>query len=213
MSMVRLDSVNRGTPQPVPGRTTRSGIYKRPVTGPVEIAPLGLVDDAVLNRKHHGGVDQAVYLYFADDYAFWGEEGVDVTPGLFGENLTISGVVGRDVAVGDRFGIGTVLLEVTSHRTPCAVFAARMGDPRFAKRFHKAGRPGAYCRVLAGGAVEAGMAVDLTPFSGARITMSALIALDGARSIDADFLRRALTAPLHHKMRADYENRLASQLL
>lgn len=205
-----LHSVNRGKPEPIPAKSSLTGIFKRPVGGSVEIDIQGLRDDAVIDRRHHGGVDQAIYAYFTDDYDWWaGELGDTLQPGTFGENLTISGVEGRAVAVGDRFAIGPVLLEVTSHRTPCMVFAARMGDPRWVKRFHRAGRPGAYCRVITPGAVEAGMPVSYEPYAGERITVSELMALDGTREIDPGFMRRALTAPVHYKMRADYETRLA----
>lgn len=208
--MAILLSINRGRPEPIPAKSSLTGIFKRPVAGAVEIDAQGLKDDAVIDRRHHGGVDQAIYVYFADDYDWWAAKlGGTVEPGTFGENLTISGIEGRAVAIGDRFAIGNVLLEVTSHRTPCAVFAARMGDPRWVKRFHRAGRPGAYCRVIAPGAVEAGMSVGHQPYAGERITVSELMALDGTRELDPDFMRRALTAPVHYKMRADYEDRLA----
>ena len=208
--MAILQSVNRGKPEPIPAKSSLTGIFKRPVVGPVEIDAQGLRDDAVIDRKHHGGVDQAIYVYFADDYEWWaGELGETVAPGTFGENLTLSGIKGRAVAVGDRFAVGPVVLEVTSHRTPCMVFAARMGDPRWVKRFHRANRPGAYCRVITSGAVEAGASVTYQPYTGERITVSELMALDGTRELDPDFMRRALTAPVHYKMRADYEDRLA----
>lgn len=208
--MAILQSVNRGKPEPIAAKSSLTGIFKRPMVGPIEIDAQGLKDDAVIDRRHHGGVDQAIYVYFADDYDWWARElGEAIAPGTFGENFTISGVEGRAVAVGDRFAIGNVLLEVTSHRTPCLVFAARMGDPRWVKRFHRAGRPGAYCRVIAPGMVEAGMPVTYQPYEGERITVSELMALDGTRERDPDFMRRALTAPVHYKMRADYENRLA----
>lgn len=208
--MPSLDSVNIGTPQPISAKAGKTGIYKRPTAGPVAVTGQGLAGDAVMDRRHHGGPDQAVYVYFADDYSWWRDElGKDLTPGLFGENLTISGVTGRTVAVGDRFRIGPLLLEVTSHRTPCAIFAARMGDPKWVRRFQRGGRPGAYCRVVEPGTVEAAAAVEYIPYSGERITVSELMALDGVREIAPDFMRRALTAPVHHKMRADYENRLA----
>ncbi|WP_332691906.1 MOSC domain-containing protein [Devosia sp.] len=211
--MAILLSVNLGKPEPIPGKSALTGIFKRPVEGPVEIAAQGLKDDAIIDRKHHGGVDQAIYVYFGDDYEWWsGELGKTVAPGTFGENLTIGGVEGRQVAVGDRFAIGAVLLEVTSHRTPCAVFAARMGDPGWVKRFHRAGRPGAYCRVIEPGMVEAGKPVKYQPFAGERTTVAELMAQDGIREIDPAFMRRALTAPLHYKMRADFENRLARLL-
>lgn len=208
--MAILHSVNRGKPEPIAAKSSLTGIFKRPVAGPVEIDAQGLKDDAVIDRRHHGGVDQAVYAYFADDYDWWtGELGEAIAPGTFGENLTISGVEGRLVAIGDRFAIGPVVLEVTCHRTPCTVFAARMGDPRWVKRFHRAGRPGAYCRVIVPGTVEAGTPVTYQPYDGERITVSTLMALDGTRELDPGFMRRALTAPVHYKMRADYENRLA----
>ena len=205
-----LASINIGQPQAIPGKAAKTGIYKLPVEGDVTVTREGLEGDAILNRKHHGGKDQAVYLYFADDYEFWATQpDLQITPGLFGENLTIGGVEGRTVAVGDRFIIDDVVLEVTSHRTPCSVFAKRMGDPKFAKRFHQAGRPGAYCRVIKEGTFHAGEPVRLEPFEGERITVSELMALDGVREIDPDFMRGALKAPLHHKIREDFQDRLA----
>ena len=207
--MASLKSVNIGSPQTIPTKTAKTGIYKVPVAG-ASLTPQGVAGDAVLNRKHHGGVDQAVYLYFADDYQWWARElGALPVPGTFGENLTIEGVEGRSVAVGDRFLIGPAILEVTSHRTPCNVFALRMGDPGFVRRFHRANRPGAYCRVLTAGTVTPGNPVEHVPYEGERITVSELMALDGVREIDPQFMRRALTAPVHHKIRADFENRLA----
>lgn len=207
--MPKLLSINLGTARHIAGYTPLTGIVKEPGAS-AEIERLGLVDDAICDRKHHGGADQAVYVYFTDDYQFWADAlGQRIEPGRFGENLTISGIEGRAVAVGDRFSIGPVLLEVTSHRTPCMTFAARMGDKGFVRRFHRAGRPGAYCRVLAPGRVEAGMAVVVAPYDGERITVSELIALDGVRELDPGFLRRALTAPIHYKMRAEYEDKLA----
>ena len=177
------------------------------------ITKRGLDGDAVMDRKHHGGVDQAVYVYFADDYRWWADQlGHELPPGTMGENLTIAGVEGRSVAVGDRFTMDEVVLEVTSHRTPCMTFARKMGDPGWVRRFHKAGRPGAYCRVVSAGAVHAGEPVRHTPFAGERITVSALMALDGVREIDQDFLLRALSTPLHYKMREDYEARLSRLL-
>ena len=116
---------------------------------------------------------------------------------------------GRQVAAGDRFPIDKVVLEVTSHRTPCNVFALRMGDPKFVRRFHQAGRPGAYCRVIAEGAVHAGQPVRHARFAGERTTVAELMALDGVRDPDPAILRRALTAPVHYKMRVDFEEKLA----
>ena len=102
-----------------------------------------------------------------------------IAPGTFGDNLTIEGVEGRNVCVGDRFAIGDVVLEVTSHRTPCMTLAARMDDPGFVRRFHKANRPGAYFRVIAPGPVSAGDDIDYQRFAGEQVSVAELMALDG----------------------------------
>ncbi|MDB5535523.1 MAG: hypothetical protein JWQ65_398 [Devosia sp.] len=207
--MDSLLSVNIGKPQPIPGHKAPTGIFKQPVTGPVAITPLEVAGDAIIDRRHHGGRDQAVYLYFADDYDWWSVQlGQIIAPGTFGENLTIAGISGQAVAIGDRFTLGDVVLEVTYHRTPCMTLAARMGDNGFVKRFARALRPGAYCRVIAPGMVEAGTAVTYTPFVGERVTVTELMALDGVRELDPAFMRRALATPIREKTRVKYEERL-----
>ena len=208
--MAILASVNIGQPHPIPGKSGKTGIYKTPVEGDVAITRQGVAGDAVMDSKHHGGRDQAVYLYFADDYAWWSKVlEREIAPGTFGENLTIGGVEGRSICVGDRFEIGRLVLEVTSHRTPCATFAARMGNPAWVKQFFEAGRPGAYCRVIEAGSVHAGEPVRHKPFQGDRISVSQLLALDKERDLEPEFMQRALRTPLHYKMRADYEEKLA----
>jgi MOSC domain-containing protein YiiM len=208
--MPTLLAVNIGSPTLLPGSKTPTGIVKTARSGPVMIDEQGVWGDAVLDRKHHGGVDQAVYLYLRSDYDYWAEQlGQMPEPGTFGENLTIDGVAGETLCIGDRFEIGDVLIEVTSHRTPCKTLARRMGDPRWVKRFHQARRPGAYARVLRSGTVEAGMDVSYTPFAGERVTMAELMALDGAREVPEAMIRRILATPVHYKTRAEFESYLA----
>ena len=208
--MAILASINIGTPEPIPGKSAKTGFFKKPTEGEITIGKTGIEGDAVMDRKHHGGRDQALYLYFVDDYAWWaGELGETLEPGSFGENLTIAGVEGRNVAVGDRFIMDEIILEVTSHRTPCDTFARAMDDRGWVRRFHKAGRPGAYCRVIAGGSLHASEPVRYVPFAGERVTVAELMALDGVAEPDPATLRRALQAPVHYKMRAEFEEKLA----
>lgn len=208
--MAHLIAVNVGSPQVLPGSKTPTGIVKTPRTGPVMIDEAGVLGDAVLDRKHHGGPDQAVYIYLQSDYDWWVEElGHPLDPGTFGENLTIAGIDGETLAIGDRLTIGDVVLEVTMHRTPCATFARRMGDPRWVRRFARAFRPGAYTRVIAPGPVEAGMPVDYRPFDGDRITVAELMSLDGVAMIPPDLMLRLLQTPVHRKIRGKIENALA----
>ncbi len=136
---------------------------------------------------------------------WWAEElGRPIEPGTFGENLVIDGLDNRDVSVGDRFIAGDLVLEVTSARIPCSTFAAKMGDPKFVKRYTKAARPGIYCRVIKNGVAEAGTPVEYVPFDGPKVTMPELIATFGRRLSPED-RARYLAAPIHYKLRARLE--------
>lgn len=208
--MSRLLSVNIGVPRNIPGTSTPTGIYKLPVSGPVAIGRTGIETDIIADRRHHGGAEQAIYVYFRADYDFWAGEGIVPEPGLFGENLTLDGPDSAHTAIGDRFTIGEVTLEVSYHRTPCVTFSTRMGDPRWLKRFHKARRPGAYCRVITPGTVEAGMDVSIAPYGGDRISVAELMGYDGVADIPQAFMRRALATPIRDKTRIKYETRLTS---
>src|SRR4051812_8193344 len=165
-----LVSVNVARPQRLVlgGRVRRTAIAKQPVDGPVAVGALGLDGDEVGSTKHHGGRDQAVYVYSLDDYAWWaGELGRALAPATFGENLTVQGLRSGELAVGDRLQVGqAVELEVTAPRIPCQTLAGRMADPGFVKRFAAAERPGAYARVLRTGRVRVGDVVQLRPASG-----------------------------------------------
>ncbi|MBX5136344.1 MOSC domain-containing protein [Rhizobium sp. L9] len=194
-----------GNAEKLAGKSYKTGIFKHAVNGAVMIDAEGLVGDAICNRKHHGGVDQAVYVEGSLTLDWWSRElGRPHEPGTFGENMVISGLDNRDVAVGDRFIAGDLILEATACRIPCATFAARMADPKFVKRYTVAARPGIYCRVVRVGVVEAGVTVEYHPFSGERVTMPELMKTFGQRLSEAD-RSRYLAAPIHYKLRATLE--------
>jgi MOSC domain-containing protein YiiM len=163
------------TPVPARGehrdaKPTRTGIDKRPVAGPVRVEPLGLVGDSILDTANHGGLDQAVYAYALEDQQWWAEElGAEltrpVTPGSFGENLTLQGVAVNDARPGERWSIGSAVLEVVHPRIPCSTFAGFMGVRQWVRRFALAERPGAYLRVVSPGELTAGDQVGVDPAS------------------------------------------------
>ena len=148
---------------PLPDRRpNRSGIDKRPVAGRVAVHRLGLDGDVQVNRKHHGGEGQAVYAYAQEDADWWAAElGRELPPGRFGENLRTAGLDLTGAVLGERWRVGTALLEVTACRIPCANFERFWGVPQLVKRFTAHGATGAYLRVLETGAIEAGDAVDV----------------------------------------------------
>jgi MOSC domain-containing protein YiiM len=143
---------------PLPGRRpSRSGIRKLPVTGRVAVHELGLDGDVQVNKKHHGGEGQAVYAYAQEDADFWiAELGRELPAGRFGENLRTTGLDLRAAVLGERWRVGTALLEVTAWRIPCANFARFWDVPDLVKRFAAHGATGAYLRVLETGDIGAG---------------------------------------------------------
>lgn len=191
-----------GNPERLAGKNYKTGIFKHAVNGAVMIDAEGLVGDAICNRKHHGGVDQAVYIEGSLTLDWWSSElGRPYEPGTFGENMVISDLDNRDIAVGDRFTSGDLILEVTSCRIPCATFAARMNDQQFVKRYTVAGRPGIYCRVIRGGVAEPGMPVKRQAFIGEKVSMPELMRTFGRRLSVPD-RTRYLASPIHYKLRA-----------
>jgi MOSC domain-containing protein YiiM len=185
-----------------PGKKMKTGINKHATSSAMLFGFDGLDGDAVCNRKYHGGPEQAVYVEGNLTRLWWEEElGRPVAHGVLGENLCLEGLDNRTVAVGDRFTIGELLLEVTAPRMPCRTLNDKMGDPGFAKRYIKAARPGFYCRVLRPGLVEAGTVVKYQPFQGERVLMSDMMGHHGKKA-STDLIERYRTVPVHAKLRA-----------
>lgn len=209
---LRLLSVNVGHETPIQGarKSGETGIFKRPVDGPVVVTFDGLAGDTISDTKNHGGPDQAVYVFGAPDYGWWsGELGRELPPGTFGENLTVSDLESAAVCVGDRLSIGPVVLEVTAPRIPCLTLAVRMGDPAFLKRFRRAERPGIYCRVIREGEVRARDPVGYTPYVGERVPVLEVFRAFFDPDPGEDVLRRHLAAPIAVRARRENEEQLA----
>ncbi len=212
---MRLLSVNVGGETPIGGarKSGKTGIFKRPVWGPVEVLSGGLAGDTVSDTENHGGPDQAVYVFGSPDYEWWSDElGWDLQPGTFGENLTVSDLESAAVCVGDRLEIGSAVLEVTAPRIPCLTLAVRMGDPAFLKRFRRAERPGVYCRVVREGEVRAGDPVDYAPYAGERVPVLEVFRTFFDGSPSEGVLRRQLSVPIAVRARRAYEEQLAQLL-
>lgn len=208
---MKLLSVNIGSPQNINirNKTEDTGIFKQPISGPVEVGPEGLAQDHIADARHHGGPDQAIYIYGQDDYDWWAESlGDRIQPGLFGENLTISGLTCTTFNIGDELHFsGGVVLQVTSPRIPCSTLAARMGDPKFAKKFRHAGRPGIYCRVLQTGTLQAGEEVIVVPYTGETLSLIEMYRDAFAPDTSPENLRRLLAAPIDIRSRKELEER------
>lgn len=208
---MHLLSVNQGEEQPLPNAKAigKTGIFKRPVSGPVQITLNGLTGDVICDVEHHGGADQALYVYGTPDYDWWSQTlERELVPGTFGENLTITELESAQLNIGDRLQIGSVIVEVTAPRIPCVTLATRMGDPAFVKRFRAAERPGLYCRVIQPGWVQAGEPVSLENYLGETVSALECFRDSFVKELSEAQLRRYLAAPIAIRDRLEKEEQL-----
>ena len=173
------------------GSVVRTGIWKEPVGArSVALRGVNLDGDDQADRRVHGGVDKAVYAYAEEDYRYWAdEEGVTTQPGLFGENLTVRGLELRSAYVGERWRIGTALLEVAQPRLPCYKLGIRMGDPHFPRRFLAAARAGAYLRIIEEGELRAGDVIHVVDRPDHGVTLGHMVEAVRDRERAAALLR------------------------
>jgi MOSC domain-containing protein YiiM len=155
----RVLSVNVGTEREFEyrGRRAKSAIWKSPAAGRIAARGVNLAGDHQADRKAHGGPDKAIYAYALEDIRWWEQQiGRSLAYGEFGENLTTEGIEGNNALVGDRWEIGTTVLEVSEPRIPCWRLGVRMNDEMFPRRFTEASRPGPYLRIVVEGDLGAG---------------------------------------------------------
>lgn len=170
-----------------------SAITKQPVEGRVRVEGINVAGDAQADRRVHGGPDKAIYAYAREDAGWWEDVlGIDVTDGMFGENLTTEGIDISGAVIGERWRIGTVELEVCQPRQPCSKLGLRFQDPKMVKRFAHASRPGAYLRIVTEGELGAGDEITVLsrPDHGVTIAM-----VSDAIFKDRSLAARVLAAP------------------
>lgn len=202
-------SVNAGSLAPVAGLGRPSGIRKQPVRR-IELRDpgpkrgglgSGVVGDAIYSRKHHGGETQAVYAFAREELDRWaGELGRDLPHGMFGENLTTSGLDVDAAEVGELWRVGVTLLEVCGPRVPCATFAAHMGEAHWVRRFADRGRTGAYLAVREAGVIEPDDPIEVVHRPGHGLTVPMLFrATMGDRALADLFLEARVLPEIEHE--------------
>jgi MOSC domain-containing protein YiiM len=208
---MKLASVNIGQKrtQQNGNKLETTGIYKIPTLEAVKITFLGIQEDFIASKKHHGGPDQAIYVYGTADYDWWSTElGRDLFGGTFGENLSINELESAQFNIGDRLVIGDVILEVSAPRIPCGTFAARMEDPHFVKRFRHAERPGLYCRVIQEGMLKMGDDVKVERYEKETIAVVQVFRDYYDRNKSEETIRKQLNAPIAIRVRTSLEEEL-----
>lgn len=162
---MHIQSINRGTVSRFRGADEHSAIHKQPAAGPVRVTWLGLEGDEQADLTVHGGPDKAIHHYPYDHYAYWreaiGEHRLLGGQGAFGENISTRGMLETDVCIGDRWRLGTALVEVAQGRQPCWKLDHRFDGAKVMATVVRTRRSGWYYRVLEEGEVEAGTAMEL----------------------------------------------------
>jgi len=169
-----VEAICAGRAASLPGGK-RSAIAKSPLPGPVVIGPRGIAGDEQVNRRHHGFPAMAVHLYPADHYDRLRKELGDLPaldgPGSMGENLFVHDIDENAVRIGDRFRLGTAVIEVSQPRQPCATIERHLGRKGIVKAIVESGRCGIFFRVIEPGVAEAGEALDLVEQGAAEWTV------------------------------------------
>lgn len=208
-----VQAVCTGTARPFNGAEL-SAITKRPREGAVQVRPEGLAPDEQADRSVHGGPEMALHLYPLDHHAWWrgdiGDHPVLAEPGGFGSNLAVAGLTEDMVHIGDRFRLGTAVIEISQPRQPCWKIEHRFQRKGMVARIVETGRCGWYFRVIESGEVAAGdslerIATGATDWSVAR-AFAALVAGKASRAELAELAQLPTLAP---KMRAKATARLA----
>jgi len=193
---VQLVSLNVARPRLVvyKGTSINTGIFKQPVSGPVQLRTLNLDGDRQADLSAHGGPYKAVYGYPSEHYPFWRQElpGVDLPWGMFGENFTTSGLAEDELHVGDRFQIGAAIVMVRQPRTPCYKLAAKFQRDDILQRFLLSGRSGFYFSVEQEGSVAVEDTIQLLTRNQGGITISELNRLFVREKYNQDLIRKAV---------------------
>ena len=154
---MKIISVNIGEKRKVTWRKkiVETGIFKFPVQKPIFLEIEDVKNDDVVDRKHHGGIEQAVYAYGEQHYEYW--KGLypkqDWDYGMFGENLTVTNLDETNIHVGSTYQLGEAIIEVTKPRQPCSKLGIRFNDPSVIKQFWNSTRSGIYFKILKTGYV------------------------------------------------------------
>ena len=154
--VISLNVVHERVPD-VGGSVGETAIDKRPVNTAKAVTENGVADDHRADMLHHGSPNQAVYAYAKEDYDWWATElSLERKPGVYGENLTTTGIDLNNIEIGSKVKVGSVVLQATAPRIPCGTFQRWLKLDHWVKRFTEGGRPGTYFRVLVPGEVTAG---------------------------------------------------------
>jgi len=194
--------------------TWTTAFFKTPAAGSIRVNSLGLDGDEQADKENHGGPDKAVLAYSAEHYAYWRQhlDLPDMPHGGFGENLTVAGVDETTVCIGDTWRAGVVVFQITQPRQPCWKMSRRWQIADLARQVIANGMSGWYLRVLAGGQLSPGTALELIARPHPKWTVARASDLFHHRKDDLAAAAELAALPeLSAAWKASLENRIAKR--
>ena len=208
-------SVNVGQPRRLQmgEQAVLSSIFKFPVEGTVAVRGTNIEGDRQADLRVHGGPHKAVYLYPSEHYPYWKAQLdlADLPFGAFGENLTTTGITEKSACIGDRYRIGTSVLEVTQPRMPCYKLGLRFERADMVKRFWQSGRSGIYFSIVQEGELAAGNTLEKVAEGPEPITVADVVRLYKGEEWSSDLRGRALRSPLRGGWKQGIQARLTEE--
>lgn len=193
---MRVTSTNIGQPTTIlwNNKKEQTGIYKYPVSEALFLEEESVAKDTISNRKVHGGIHKACYLFSKEQYPYWKGLYPDLKWdwGMFGENLTIEGLDEAQIRIGDIFRVGTSLVQVSQPREPCYKLGIRFGSQDILRQFIDHGYSGMYVRILEKGQVKTGDSLRLEQASENSLTVKQLFNFLFERKKNSDILQLAI---------------------
>lgn len=182
------------------GKEIKTGIYKYPVDIPIYLGKEDVQDDHVIDRRYHGGVDKACYLYAADHYEYWKNRYPDLewNYGMFGENITVDGLDEKNIKIGSIYRLGSAIIQISRTRQPCFKLGIRFGDQNMVKQFIDSLRSGVYVRVIESGNVSVGdtFILEKEHQDGITVTELNILRFHYNNTEHEDLIKKALLDPL-----------------
>jgi len=179
------------------GQQVETGIYKYAVQNPIFLGFEDVANDHVIDRRYHGGSDKACYMYSSDHYPFWQNKypNQDWKWGMFGENLTVSGLNESEIRIGDRFQIGDAVVQVTQPRQPCFKLGVRFGNQSVVSDFWTLPFPGVYVRVLLAGEVKTGDEIIRIESNPESLSVSQVFSIFHSNKENLELKQKAIAEP------------------
>lgn len=188
------------------GKEEQTGIYKYPTEHSLFLGKTDVDNDIVVDRKHHGGVHKACFLFASEHYGYWKAmyPNLDWNWGMFGENLTTEGMSDNTTRIGDIYRIGTALVQISTPREPCYKLGVRFNDPNIIGKYLDYGQPGTYVRILEEGNVSKGDVIRLVERSENTLTVQECFTIILSKEKDPILLQKAvnnLAIPEYKRLR------------